>query len=229
MILAQSGIEASGSLRGGNTKVFPVQLKQGDVLYIEVNSADKSLDIFITDPKGKETNRSPLKAIKYIFQAKLNGQHTIVTLNTNGMAVRYSNYVMMYSVRNSEDYDTLVINNSPVVLSASPATSPSGTQPNQDQKESINGLFIAAFIIIGIIVLMVVMLSGFRIRRNYYIEPESYNAAARKTRQRSDIERGMDWHVPKINKEGAEFISGASSLKKTQQDAMKKTKKNLWG
>ncbi|MFC1910745.1 hypothetical protein ACFLXC_05635 [Chloroflexota bacterium] len=50
-----------------------------------------------------------------------------------------------------------------------------------------------------------------------------------RTPSRSDIQRGSEWHIPKYNKDGVEFITGAQGLRKTQRDAMRKTKKNLWG
>ena len=48
-----------------------------------------------------------------------------------------------------------------------------------------------------------------------------------RTPYRSDIQRGVDWHVPKVNKKGVEFITGAKSLRKVQKDAMRRTKRNL--
>jgi hypothetical protein len=48
-------------------------------------------------------------------------------------------------------------------------------------------------------------------------------------RRRSDIQRGLDWHVPKVNKDGANFITGARGLRKSQEDSMKRIKKRLWG
>ena len=62
----------------------------------------------------------------------------------------------------------------------------------------------------------------------YYPEPEERYIVINK-RQRSDIQRGLDWHVPKVNRSGAEFLSGSNSLKRAQQDEMKRIKKNLWG
>ncbi|MBC8274050.1 MAG: hypothetical protein H8E40_03685 [Chloroflexi bacterium] len=47
--------------------------------------------------------------------------------------------------------------------------------------------------------------------------------------RRSSIQTGLDWHVPKINKDGVEFITGARSTRKSQQQAMRRTKKRLWG
>jgi len=72
---------------------------------------------------------------------------------------------------------------------------------------------------------------GGRRTRNYdyYREPENTYIIVNGKPQRSDIQRGMDLHVPKVNKKGAEFISGSSSLRKQQKDAMRKTKRKLWG
>lgn len=55
------------------------------------------------------------------------------------------------------------------------------------------------------------------------------STASKKAQRRSPIQTGMDWHVPKINKDGVDFITGARSLRKSQEDAMKRTKKRLWG
>jgi hypothetical protein len=41
--------------------------------------------------------------------------------------------------------------------------------------------------------------------------------------------KNRDLYVPKVNKRGAEFISGATSLRKTQQDGTRRIRKNLWG
>jgi len=40
---------------------------------------------------------------------------------------------------------------------------------------------------------------------------------------------GTNMYVPKVNRKGVEFLTGSSSLRRTQQNAMRRTKKNLWG
>ncbi len=62
---------------------------------------------------------------------------------------------------------------------------------------------------------------------NIYIHDDSRDQE--KPRKRFDIERGRDWHVPKVNKDGADFITGAKGLRKRQEDAMRRIKKRLWG
>lgn len=94
------------------------------------------------------------------------------------------------------------------------------------------GWAIATLIITGLVSLFVISAGGSRRRRRYYYddeEEEDVYITRRRTPQRSDIQRGLDWHVPKVNKDGVEFLTGAKPLRKTQRDAMRKTKKNLWG
>jgi len=98
------------------------------------------------------------------------------------------------------------------------------------------GLAIATLIIIGLVSLFVLAAGGSRRRRRYYYyDDEKYDdeedvyITRRRTPPRSDIQRGLDWHVPKVNKDGVEFLTGAKGLRRTQRDAMRKTKKNLWG
>lgn len=98
------------------------------------------------------------------------------------------------------------------------------------------GWAIATLIITGLVSLFVISAGGNRRRRRYYYDDdddEGYDEEMHVTRPksppRSDIQRGLIWHVPKVNKDGVEFLTGAKSLRKTQRDAMRKTKKNLWG
>lgn len=95
------------------------------------------------------------------------------------------------------------------------------------------GWAIATLVIMGMIFLFfIVSARTSRIKRRYYYDDdydEEIHVARRQTRPRSDIQRGLDWHVPKVNKDGVEFITGGKPLRKTQKDAIKKTKKNFWG
>ena len=108
------------------------------------------------------------------------------------------------------------------------------------------GWAIATLIITGLVSLFVISAGGSRKRRRYYYDDEEEEdvyitrrrddddddgvyVTRRRRPPRSDIQRGLDWHVPKVNKDGVEFLTGAKSLRKTQRDAMRKTKKNLWG
>lgn len=94
------------------------------------------------------------------------------------------------------------------------------------------GWAIITLIITGLVFLFVLLAGGSRRRRRYYYddeEEEEVYITRRRTPQRSDIQRGLDWHVPKVNKDGVEFLTGAKGLRRQQRDAMRKTKRNLWG
>ena len=97
------------------------------------------------------------------------------------------------------------------------------------------GWAIATLIITGLVFLFVVLAGSSRRRRRYYYDDydddydEEIYVTRRRAPRRSDIQRGLDWHVPKVNKDGVEFITGAKGLRRKQTDAMRKTKKNLWG
>jgi uncharacterized protein (DUF58 family) len=88
-------------------------------------------------------------------------------------------------------------------------------------------ILIVLGIIFGAIVLYYVLANprNREVRRRttyYYEEPGDTYIVVNGNRQRNDIQRGMDWHVPRVNRNGAEFITGASN-------SMKKLRKNLWG
>jgi hypothetical protein len=96
------------------------------------------------------------------------------------------------------------------------------------------GWAIATLIVTGLVSLLVVSAGSRRERRRYYYDEEEDKVedvyiTRRRQPQRSDIQRGLDWHVPKVNKDGVEFLTGAEGLRKTQRDAMRRTKKSLWG
>jgi hypothetical protein len=95
------------------------------------------------------------------------------------------------------------------------------------------GWAIATLVVTGLVSLFVVSARGSRRRRRHYYDDEEEEEDVYMTRrrppQRSDIQRGLDLHVPKVNKDGVEFLTGGKPLRKTQRDAMRKTKKNLWG
>ena len=97
------------------------------------------------------------------------------------------------------------------------------------------GWAIGGLIITGLVLLFVLSAGSSRRRKRYYYDDydddydEEIYATRRRAPGRSDIQRGLDWHVPKVNKDGVEFITGAKGLQKTQRDAMRKTKKKLWG
>lgn len=100
------------------------------------------------------------------------------------------------------------------------------------------GLIAATFIVMGVCFLGIAILtSGAKRRRRYYYydddddyDYDEYYYEERPRRSgRSDIQRGMDWHVPKVNRKGADFITGSSGIRKRQERAMNKTKKNFWG
>jgi len=98
----------------------------------------------------------------------------------------------------------------------------------------INPLWGVGVFLIGFLAVALVVSSILRSSRsshsqdvNIYIHGDS--DGQERPQRRSDIQRGMDWHVPKVNKKGVDFITGGSSLRKRQQDAMRRTKKHLWG
>jgi uncharacterized membrane protein YqaE (UPF0057 family) len=94
------------------------------------------------------------------------------------------------------------------------------------------GWAIITLVIMSLVFLFVLLAGRSSRRRRYYYddeEEEEVYITRRRTPQRSDIQRGLDWHVPKVNKDGVEFITGAKGLQKTQRDAMRRTKKKLWG
>lgn len=97
------------------------------------------------------------------------------------------------------------------------------------------GWAIATLVITGLVFLFVLLAgSSSRRRRRYYYDDhddddEEIYLSSRRTPPRSDIQRGLDWHVPKVNKDGVEYITGAKGLRKTQGNAIRRTKKNLWG
>lgn len=95
------------------------------------------------------------------------------------------------------------------------------------------GLAFATLVIMGILFLFILLAGTSRRRRRDYYYDDDYDEEIHMTRRqapsRSDIQRGLDWHVPKVNKDGVEFITGAKGLRRTQRDAMRKTKRNLWG
>lgn len=91
------------------------------------------------------------------------------------------------------------------------------------------GWAIATLIIFGGLLFYIRISSGRRRRRYYYYDDDDVIIERQTQRSSSSIKRGMDWHVPKVNKKGAEFISGSGGLKRHQQEEMKRIKKNLWG
>jgi hypothetical protein len=245
VVYAQDETQITGYLTGGHTNTYPVELKQGEVLYIILARADDNLAIFIKNPSGQETNNSSAQIPHCVFQAQSNGQHSIVLNNTNGMDIRKRYYDFTYSVLPSFEYSNLISSKSPLVLSIpAPITSSTNSNvilpaqndnvPSPPSSSNISGLTIIG-IIIGMIVLLIFLVGiGSRSRRVRYHgdSGDTYiivNGRRQGRRQRSDIQRALDWHVPKVNKDGAEFLSGASSLKKTQQDELKRIRKNLWG
>ena len=78
--------------------------------------------------------------------------------------------------------------------------------------------------------LFLLILGGTRRRRVYYYDDdydEEIIVERRQRRPSSSFNRAMDLHVPRVSRKGSEFITGAS--RKRQEDAMRRTKKNLWG
>ena len=98
------------------------------------------------------------------------------------------------------------------------------------------GWAIATVVGMGFVFLILnAMGSGSRRRRRYYHYDddddcdEEIHVTRRQADRRSDIQRGLDWHVPKVNRRGVEFITGSSSMRRRQQEDMRRIRKNLWG
>jgi len=94
------------------------------------------------------------------------------------------------------------------------------------------GWAIATLVTIGVLFL-IILGSTKRRRRRYTIIDDDYDEEIIVERGRrsppSSFDTAKKWHIPTVNRKGAEFITGASSLRKRQEDAMRRTKKNLWG
>ncbi|MEW6142800.1 MAG: hypothetical protein AB1597_06560 [Chloroflexota bacterium] len=97
------------------------------------------------------------------------------------------------------------------------------------------GWAIATYVVVGAFFLFVLTSARRRKRRTYYYDGgdiyivKDEKAFIRRPQRRSPIQTGLDWHVPKINKDGVEFITGAKGIRKSQEDALRKTKKRFWG
>ena len=95
------------------------------------------------------------------------------------------------------------------------------------------GWAIATLIITGLVSLFVISAGGSRRRRRYYYddeeEEEGVYVTRRRAPRRSDIQRAGDWHLPRVDKEGAEFSSGSKNLKRRQQQDLERIRKNLRG
>jgi len=90
-------------------------------------------------------------------------------------------------------------------------------------------VFFIGFLIVAFVILTSRRPSGTSGSQDINIHIHDNSDDYKRRQRRSDIQRGLDWHVPKINKDGADFITGARGLRKTQQDAMRRTKKRIWG
>ena len=98
------------------------------------------------------------------------------------------------------------------------------------------GWAIITLVVMGLVFLFFRLSMGAsRRRRRYYYDDddEGYDEEMHVTRPKSpphsDIQRGLDWHVPKVNKRGAEFISGSGNLRRRQEKDLKRIQKNLRG
>ena len=91
------------------------------------------------------------------------------------------------------------------------------------------GWAIATYVVVGAFFLFALTRARRRRRIYYYDEDDIYITKMRRPQRRSPIQTGLDWHVPKINKDGVEFITGAGGMRKSQNDAMRRTKKRWWG
>ena len=94
------------------------------------------------------------------------------------------------------------------------------------------GWAIATLVIMGILFLF--MLGGARRRRRYYHYDDDYDEeiiVQRRPRGAStSFNTAMKWHVPRRNQKGIDFITGdLKSIRRREQDAMRRIRKNLWG
>lgn len=91
-------------------------------------------------------------------------------------------------------------------------------------------VFFIGFLVVALVVSSILGSSRRSQSRDINIHiTDDRSTVSRKPQRRSPIQTGMDWHVPKVNKDGVDFITGARSLRKSQEDAIKRTKKRLWG
>lgn len=95
------------------------------------------------------------------------------------------------------------------------------------------GWAITALVIIGILFLFVLGGTRRRRRRYYYDDYDDYDeeiiVERRPRRSSSRSGRAINPFIPPVSRKGTDFITGARGLRKTQQNAMRRTKKNLWG
>jgi hypothetical protein len=96
--------------------------------------------------------------------------------------------------------------------------------------------FVAALVISFIWFILAILIVGAarKAERTYYVHHEGdrdihvyHEGVGSKPRGGGGF--GTDMYVPRVSRKGSEFITGASSLRKHQRDAMRRTKKNLWG
>jgi len=92
------------------------------------------------------------------------------------------------------------------------------------------GWAIATLVTMGILFLLI--LGGTRRRRRHYYYDDDYDEeiiVQRRPRKTSSIETAAKWHIPKVNRNGVEFITGSEGIRRREKDAMRKMRKRLWG
>ena len=95
----------------------------------------------------------------------------------------------------------------------------------------MEGLVWAIITLITVSVLCIYILGRTRRKQSedIHIIIEDDERPVRRQPRRSAIQTGLDWHVPKVDKDGVEFITGARGMRRSQEDAMRRAKKRLWG
>ena len=96
------------------------------------------------------------------------------------------------------------------------------------------GWAIATLVIMGILFLFILAGTkrGTRRRRYTIIEDDDDEEIIVERGRRSpssSFDTARKWHIPTVNRNGVEFITGSSSLRKRQEKDMRRIKKNLWG
>lgn len=86
------------------------------------------------------------------------------------------------------------------------------------------------YVTVGVFMLIAYTSARARHSRTYYVDDDDeYIVVTGRRGGKTDIERGIGWHIPRFKKRGGNFITGANGMRQRQQDAMNETKKNLRG
>jgi len=115
----------------------------------------------------------------------------------------------------------IISSTTPKTSYANPAVIPQA--PQSTPSSSLGGELMAAMVlIIGVMITIFYLNIKARQRNTYYGEPHDENDGDTyiyvngnpqdpPQKPKSSFQRGMDWHVPKVNQRGADFITGMNS------------------